>query len=219
MTSKIGSFKAIGEVIKSDAERIEQAAKEVAGGKGSALKEVATDVGDTFMDVGAGSIGVAEMFGLQYPVSNYSQQVSTDLTRGSRLQDGQMDQLAKQGFKGIVNLCAENDMDSAPAAKAGINAFHLPIVDNTAPTEGQMKQFLDFATNPANEPCYVHCEAGKGRTGIAVACYRMAVQGWSPEKAIAEAKSMGMAVPDQADFLRQFGADLAAGKIDGYPKT
>ena len=49
-----------------------------------------------------------------------------------------------------------------------------------------MKDFLDFATNPKNSPCYVHCEAGKGRTGVASACYRMAVEGWPPEKAIAE---------------------------------
>lgn len=42
-----------------------------------------------------------------------------------------------------------------------------------------MKKFLDFANDPAHQPTYVHCEAGKGRTGCAVACYRMAIQGWT----------------------------------------
>jgi protein-tyrosine phosphatase len=145
--------------------------------------------------------------------------VSPTLTRGSRLDASQMDSLAKQGFKGVVNLCAENDNDTAPAAKSGLNSLHVPIIDNTTPTEGQMKQFLDFATNPANQPAYVHCEAGKGRTGVATAAYRMAVQGWPPDQAIAEAKKFGLALPNQIEFLQKFGTDLAAGKIAGYPKT
>ena len=45
----------------------------------------------------------------------------------------------------------------------------------------------------------------------------MAVEGWPPEKAIAEAKKFGCALPDQVEFLQKFGSDLAAGKIAGYP--
>ena len=81
-----------------------------------------------------------------------------------------------------------------------------------------MKQFLDFTTKPANMPVYVHRQAGKGRTGVAVACYPMAVEKWPPEKALAEARAFGLKVPDQLDFVMQFGADLPAGKIAGYPK-
>lgn len=48
---------------------------------------------------------------------------------------------------------------------------NIPILDNAVPKHiAQMQQFLDFAT--ANPPCYVHCEAGKGRTGLAVAWQR-----------------------------------------------
>jgi hypothetical protein len=45
----------------------------------------------------------------------------------------------------------------------------------------------------------------------------MAYQGVSPEQALANAKEKGCAMPDQQQFILKFGADLAAGKIAGYP--
>lgn len=223
MTSKIGNvFKSLGKVVAHEAKEVAEAVKQVdkahdAGRPvGPALKNAANEIKDTFSDLGAASIGFMEMMGLKYPVKHYQFQVSPGLTRGSRLEsakiDEQMQQLKAQGFKGIVNLCAEADMDARPAAKAGLHALRLPIIDNTAPTRAQMLEFLAFAK--ANQPCFVHCEAGKGRTGVAVACYRMAVEGWPVEKAIAEAKSFGLSVPEQIDFLEQFGADLASGKLE-----
>jgi protein tyrosine phosphatase (PTP) superfamily phosphohydrolase (DUF442 family) len=222
--SKIGDvFKGVKNLAKYEAQEIADAAKNVGKasqsgqGLGEALGSVAKEVGDAFVDAGAASIGFAEMFGLKYPVKAYNFKVSPELTRGARLDADGIAALKAQGFKGIVNLCAENDGDSAPAAKAGLASLHLNIIDNTPPTNEQMKQFLDFAT--ANQPTYVHCEAGQGRTGCATACYRMAVEGWPADKAIAEAKQFGLKLPDQIEFLEQFGQDLAAGKIAGYPKA
>lgn len=179
--------------------------------------DVAHSLKDSFVDMGGAAIGYAELLGFRFAVAPYRYQVSSTLTRGSRL-DGNMTELKEKGFQGVVNLCAENDDDTVPAKQAGINSLHLPVIDNTPPSRKQMIQFLDFVTNPANQPAYVHCAAGRGRTGVAVACYRMAVEGESVDKAIAEAKAFGLAMPEQEEFLRQFANDLAAGTIDGYPK-
>jgi hypothetical protein len=55
---------------------------------------------------------------LKYPVSHYCEQVSPTLWRGSRLEtDRDYMNLAKNGFKSMVNLCSENDMDEIPATK------------------------------------------------------------------------------------------------------
>jgi hypothetical protein len=195
---------------------VKTVATDVAKGKGwSALGKDLKNAGST---AGAELVGVAELAGLRYPVSKYEFKVSDSLTRGSRIDDSKgYDKLKQQGFKGIVDLTLEGTNDAKLGKKAGLNTLNVKILDNSAPTQAQVKQFLDFATNPKNSPCYVHCEAGKGRTGVAVAAYRMAVEGWPPEKAIAEAKKFGCSLPDQLDFLKQFGADLASGKIAGYP--
>jgi protein tyrosine/serine phosphatase len=91
----------------------------------------------------------------------------------------------------------------------------VQILDNVPPTIAQMQQFLHFATIPANSPCYVHREKGKGRTGVAVACYRMAVNGWSEARAVAEARKRGLSLPSQLQFLLQFAQALSAGPSPG----
>ena len=174
-------------------------------------KEEASKIRDDLLNAGGASIGYAELIGLRYPVTSYEAQVSGALTRGSRLDAKGIAGLVPAGFHGIVSFCAENDDDSAPAEAVGLHHLRIPIVDNTPPSEDQVREFLAFVNDGGNQPVYCHCEAGKGRTGVMVACYRMAVEGWSADKAIAEAKSMGMAMPDQAKFLEKFGQDLADG--------
>ena len=102
--------------------------------------------------------------------------------------------------------CAENNNDEAMANKLGLTPHHIPILDNSPPSVAQMQDFVAFASG--NQPCYVHCEAGKGRTGTAVASYRMAVDGWSTERAIDEGKKFGLAMPNQIEFLQKFGDSL-----------
>ena len=167
---------------------------------------------------GAGeAVGYAEMLGLRYPVKSYESRVSDGLIRGSRVDLAGMQHLKSEGVKGIVNLCAENNDDQKIAEQLGITPHHIPILDNTAPTRAQMDDFIAFATSTT--PCYVHCEAGQGRTGTAVACYRMAVEGWSAERAIAEAQQFGMKIPAQIRFLQEFGASQKAAEPPASPSV
>ena len=188
------------------------------------VAEARRDLRDGLVNGAAETIGLAELVGLRYRVKSYSSPVTSSLARGSRIDKPKgYENLKADGFKSIVDLTLEGTKDAKLAPAAGLKTFNVKILDNAAPTNAQMKQFLDFVTNPANQPVYIHCEAGKGRTGVAAAVYRMAVaqppdtKGWSSEKAIAEAKTFGLSLPYQVEFLKQFRRDLDAGKVRGYP--
>lgn len=168
---------------------------------------------DKIINIAGAAIGYLEMIGFKYPVKTYRYKVSEGLWRGSRLDSKAIADLKAQNFKLIVNLCAENDNDHKPASIYGIKALHIPIIDNRVPKEYQVLEFLNAVGNPMNQPAYVHCEAGKGRTGVMVACYRIVAQNWTVEAALEEAKTFGMGMPSQEDFIKHFAHDWKAGII------
>jgi hypothetical protein len=88
--------------------------------------------------------------------------------------------------------------------------YHIPIVDMNPPKLAQVVALLDLLTGPEAMRTYVHCEAGKARTGVMTACYRMAVMGWNATDALIEAKNFGCSVPMQQAFIQAFGAMLQA---------
>jgi protein-tyrosine phosphatase len=160
----------------------------------------------------------------RYPVTPYTYRVSELAVRGQRPDPAKLADLAlRQGYRVTINLCAEMDDGDDPAiAAAGLagalRTRHIPITDTEPPTLEQVTEILDLLAGPDAELTYVHCEAGKGRTGVATACYRMAVMGWSATDALIEARNFGCFAPGQLAFIRGFSDLLLAG-VDGgrYP--
>lgn len=154
------------------------------------------------VEIGAKLIGVVEACTpLRYPGHAVRGARFEALTRGSRLEAEAYAALSARGFKSVVDLTLEGTRDAELAPAAGLSTLNVPILDNDVPTMDQMQTFLDFVTAAANSPAYVHCEAGKGRTGVAVAVYRMAVDHWSAAEALAEAREYGLSLPEQVEFI------------------
>ena len=185
---------------------------------------------DVITDAAADLYGILEQvkclhFLSQYPVESYTYVMSSSLARGSRPSRAKLAALASGGYKATVNLCAEmtdgdvQQIEMADLADS-LSTYHIPITDGTPPRLDQVIELLRLLADPRTGRVYLHCEAGKARTGVMAACYRMAVMGWGPVAALLEARNFGCSIPDQLDFIQDFGELLAKGDptVAGYPR-
>lgn len=86
----------------------------------------------------------------------------------------------------VLNLRLTHD-DAAAAAGPGLTLLHVPMRAGNIKDDQVLKavRFLDGCPKPV----VVHCWHGSDRTGCVAAVYRMVLQGWPREKALAEFKS------------------------------
>jgi len=158
-----------------------------------------------------------ELAALRAAGYNGTYPVSAHVWRGERPDAEKLDALKAANFAATVNLCSENkdgDQDTIEHAEHanGMTTLHIPIVDMMPPTPEQVVELLKYLDDMINrgQRVYVHCEAGKGRTGVMIACIRMGLMGWRVADAQTEAEHFGCSVPDQVAFIQSFGAALAA---------
>lgn len=117
-------------------------------------------------------------------------QVSSTYYRGGELKGHDAADLAALGIKTVIDLRGD-DYDPAEqqlVSSAGLKYVRMPMTTHTVPTARQIADFLALVTDPASEPVYVHCVEGRHRTGVMTAVYRMAVDGWTADRAFKEMK-------------------------------
>jgi uncharacterized protein (TIGR01244 family) len=142
-------------------------------------------------------------------VTNFARLDTTIACAGAVTPDG-VAELKKLGYASIINLreATEKGADveaEADAAKtAGIRYVHLPL-NAASPDPAAVDQFLKAVTDPDNQPALVHCGNG-GRAAAMWMIKRLVVDGWEPDKATAEARSLGLT----SSTLRAFALDYAA---------
>ena len=114
--------------------------------------------------------------------------------------------LRAQGVVSVVNFRQDNDGDYA---RLGFKySLWLPLKGSNPPTDAAAESFLGFITDPAHWPVHIHCAEGKTRTGLMAALARYAVDGWSVEKALEEARlyRKGGLTENQVQWLREWAA-------------
>jgi tyrosine-protein phosphatase SIW14 len=122
-------------------------------------------------------------------------QVNRSLYRGAQPKPGGIQRLAQLGIKTIVNLRDDDNRartEETEARAAGLRYFNLPIDNFGRPSDERIERVLAVIKAPENQPVFVHCKRGADRTGTIIAVYRIEHDGWTSERAKAEANHYGM---------------------------
>lgn len=109
--------------------------------------------------------------------------------RGARPKHDDYAYLSSLGIKCVIDLeRRSDDAERQRVEQAGMRFWRIPLSDNAKPTPQQIEEFLKIVNDPKNQPFYLHCHAGRDRTGEMAAIYRIARDGWNADKAYAEMK-------------------------------
>ncbi len=78
-----------------------------------------------------------------------------------------------------------------------IRHIRMPVMDMTIPTESDMAQMLDTIDEAlkSGQVVYVHCLAGRGRTGTVIGCY-LVRHGLTGQEALDEITRLRKGMPD-----------------------
>ncbi|MGE5297441.1 MAG: fused DSP-PTPase phosphatase/NAD kinase-like protein [Solirubrobacterales bacterium] len=137
--------------------------------------------------------------------------VSDDLYRGAQPAAEGIPQLKALGVKTVVNL-RDGDTDHNLLDGSGLEYKLIPMTAWQV-HDDDVVQFLRTVTDKSRLPAFVHCRRGADRTGMMVAVYRVAVQGWDKEQAIAEMTQGGFRFNSGWQNLVQYVRDLDVNAI------
>lgn len=115
------------------------------------------------------------------------------------------------GFRTVINLRtaaepgADPEGEARTVAQAGLKYFSLPF-SPSAPDLASVDKFLALAKDAGNQPIYVHCQSGQ-RANAFWMIKRVLLDGWTIEKAVAEADTLKMTNQRLRDFAIAYVKD------------
>lgn len=135
-------------------------------------------------------------------------QISKDFAAGGQPNAAEIQQLAEQGFKSIVNLRSPDEAgvlndEQQQAEAAGLEYVNVPLSPAQSDDELAAKVLTAVQTLPT--PIFMHC--GAGARGGALALIALATQeGLNQEQVLAKAEELG--INPQQPHLQSFLATL-----------
>jgi tyrosine-protein phosphatase SIW14 len=139
--------------------------------------------------------GVMAQEGVKYKELPRFHRINEKLYRGAQPRDGGLMRLKQLGVKTVINLRGSNEdtrSEEQQARTLGLNYFNVPLDTIGRPSDAKVQRVLAILNAPENQPVFVHCNHGRDRTGLIIAIYRLANEGWTAEEAQREANRYGM---------------------------
>jgi len=125
-------------------------------------------------------------------------QVSSTLYRGAQPTSEGFETLKGTGIDIVVDLRGGNSKsEKAAITKLGMQYVSIPS-HCPFPSDKPWAEFLKMIEDNPGKKVFVHCRLGDDRTGMAVASYRMAEEGWSAKEAMKEMKTFGFSAMHHA---------------------
>jgi tyrosine-protein phosphatase SIW14 len=138
------------------------------------------------------------------------------LYRGTQPKEAGVEQLRELGIDTIIDLRGENydkmERERKHAESVGMRFVNIPGNGWSPPRDEQIAQFFSLVRERPRRRIFVHCWLGSDRSGVFLATYRMAFDGWTPEEALQEMRSFhfkGFWHPAMKAYIRDFPARLA----------
>lgn len=138
-------------------------------------------------------------------------QVDQGLYRGGQPTTHGLRRLEAMGIRTVVCL-RTTDVNAHRRYGTSMAYMRIPM-SPWRPRDADVIAFLKLATDPAHAPLFVHCERGCDRTGMMCAMYRVVVQDWSRDRAIAEMTRHGMGFHDVYQNLIDYVRDADVERI------
>jgi tyrosine-protein phosphatase SIW14 len=121
-------------------------------------------------------------------------EVTPTLYRGAQPRQHGFETLAKMGIQIVVDLRGDRDGEREEVTSLGMQ--YVPMHwECSFPKDRIFADFLTLIRKNPGKKIFVHCRVGDDRTGMMIAAYRMADEGWSPKQAMGEMTKYGFSFP------------------------
>ena len=133
------------------------------------------------------------------------------LYRGGQPKPAGLKGLAKMGVNIVVDVrLSGRDKERKEVTQQGMQFVELPW-HCLFPKDETFARFLKLLEDNPGKKLFVHCRYGDDRTGMMIAAYRMAVEGWTPEEARKEMEKFGfhrLICPSLGPYEKEFPEHL-----------
>lgn len=114
----------------------------------------------------------------------------------------------QKGIRTIIDLRQGQaaDEERERATRLGFRYINIPLNIASTPQDylKAERAFFRAVDDPQAGKVVFHCRHGKDRTGLMAALYRVEREGWTPEAAIEEWKSLGGFAADWGDGIQDY---------------